>query len=230
MTSHPRVFFPPGPAPAASPDPPIFVLGDLLRKQFPPPSTQQLKDYSDAESDAATEIATEVEEEIRNASNSTIVEGESITEEEGDVLAPLSQFPKTPSGQKLPRLPSTGQRKPHCKRDAKRRFPDQEPPSPSPPVGKKKKVLTKRMPIWCTSRVLVPCEIGLTRTSASDDTDLPTSSPSGGKRGRGYEADDESEKPKKKPKVEESDNVLDAARDITENVQESQVLSDESLN
>ncbi len=142
-----------------------------------------------------------------------------------DILAPLSQVPKTPSDRKVPRLPSTGQREPRFKRDVKRGFPDREPPSPSPPVGKKKKVLStcfltctnlrsswctrrlaKRVPTWCTSRALVPCETGLLRAPASDASDLPKSSPSGGKRGRGYEADDESEKPTKKPKAEENYN------------------------
>ncbi|PBK64344.1 hypothetical protein ARMSODRAFT_962169 [Armillaria solidipes] len=232
MYNYPQVFFPPEPASVASLDTPIFVLGPLLREQHPPPSTQlpEPKDYSDAESDAPTEVATDVEEEIRIAIYGTIADSECITGE-GDVLAPLSQAPKTPSDRKLSRLPSTGQREPRCKRDVKRGFPDQEPPSPSPPVGKKKKVLTKRMPMWCTSRALVPCETGLMRAPASDASDLPTSSPSGGKRGRGYEADDESEKPKKKPKAEESDNVaLDAGWDTTESVQESQVLLDGSLN
>lgn len=44
------------------------------------------------------------------------------------------------------------------------------------------------------------------RVPAYDASDLPKSSPSGGKRGRGYEADDESEKPTKKPKAEENNN------------------------
>ncbi|PBK87144.1 hypothetical protein ARMGADRAFT_1168738 [Armillaria gallica] len=232
MYNYPQVFFPPEPASVASSDPPIFVLDPLLREQLPPPSTQQpqLRNYSDVESDAPTEIATDVEEEIRNAFYGTIVDGECVTGEEGDVLTPLLQVPKTPSDRKLPRLPSTGQREPHCKREARRGFPDREPPSPSSPVGKKKKVLTKRMLTWCTSRALVPCETGLVRVPASDVSDLPKSSPSGGKRGRGYEADDESEKPTKKSKAEENNDAPDAGLDTAENIQESQVLSDGSLN
>ncbi len=60
MYSYPQVFFPPEPAFVASPDPPVFVFGPLLREQLPPHSTQQPqpRDYSDAESDAPTEVST----------------------------------------------------------------------------------------------------------------------------------------------------------------------------
>lgn len=229
MRSVPQVFFPPEPAAVASPDPSTFVLGPLLREQRPPPSSQQpeSKNYSDAESNTPTEIATDVEEETLDTAHDTTVEGECLTGEEEDVLPPLPQGPKTPSFPKLPCLPSRGQREPRCKRDAKQRLTDQEPPSPSPPVRAKKKVLTKRMPVWCTSRALVPCETGFIRAPTSDASDLSTSSPYGGKRGRGYEADDESEKSKKKPKAEEGDNVsifIDACRDATEGVQDGKVL------
>ncbi|KAK0452827.1 uncharacterized protein EV420DRAFT_1749864 [Desarmillaria tabescens] len=221
FTNRPRVFFPPEPAVEASPDPSLFVLGPLLREKRQSPSALQPKDDSDAESEVSTEVATDVEEE------GTALDGESITREEQDVVAPLSQVPKTPGDRKLLRLPSTGQRDLRCKRDVKRGFPDQEPPSPSPPVGKKKKVLTKRMPVWCTSRALVACETGLRRAPASHASDLPTSSPFGGKRSRGYEADDEREKPNKKLKaVESDDDALDTARDATGDVEESQVPSD----
>ncbi|KAK0215139.1 hypothetical protein IW262DRAFT_1465958 [Armillaria fumosa] len=219
MRSYPQVFFPPEPSAVASPDPPVFVLGPLLREKFPPPSTQksQPKDYSDAESDTPTERRMSKKRFTLWLIALPLKVNALLGKKRHDVLLPLPRVPKTPSGPKLPRLPSTGQREHRCKGDAKRRLTDQEPPSPSPAVRTKKKVLTKRMPVWCTSRALVPRETGLIRAPTSNGSDLWTSSPSGGKRGRGYEADDESEKPKKKVKAVEGDNVLtNACRDTTE--------------
>ncbi|KAG7443874.1 uncharacterized protein BT62DRAFT_1078073 [Guyanagaster necrorhizus] len=166
-----------------------------------------------------------VEKELPIATYGTIPDGEDNAVEEDDVPAPLSQAPKTPGDRKLLRLPSTGQRELRCKRDVKRGLPAREPPSPSPPVRKKKKVLTKKMPVWCTSRALVPCETGLKLGTASGASDLPTSSPSG-KRVRGYEADDESEKPKRKVRAVESVNYgVDTGCDKTGDVVEKEVSS-----